>query len=164
MRWHSRTRPFAVALLLAGCGSIGGIIDDDTPSDPAVAAIARLTGQGFTITSDGRATGEPVALRYDGLPGRVVACAPSGGRAAVTDQSGTATTPDGRYAVTQAGHVAAYVIVTPDGGLRGLYVNDVTRLVASADGTVLARQIETIEFPPGGSARFGNGVTCQPAP
>jgi hypothetical protein len=121
-----------------------------------------LVGQGFVIVSDGRASAEATALRYQGGPAPVLTCQPPGGRAAAGEQSGSASSPDGRYTITQAGQVTAYVIVTPEGGLRGLYVNHLVRLVATSDGTVVARQLEKIEFPPGGSARFGNGVTCRP--
>lgn len=153
----------AAGLLLAGCGTVDGLLGEAPPSDPAEAQIARFTGQGFTLVSDGRSSGGPSALRYQGSPDGVIACAPSGGSPTPTDQAGNATTADGRYTVIQSGHVAAYVIVTPEGGLRGLYVNDLLRRVTTSDGTLVARQLETIEFPPGGSGRFSGGLTCRPA-
>jgi hypothetical protein len=145
-----------LALVLTGCG-----VGERAPKDPVEAQIARLTEQGFTIVSDGRSTGAPTALRYQGTPEAVITCQREGGRSAATDQSGTAASSDGRYTVTQAGEVAAYVIVAPSGDLRGLYINDVVRTVATSGGNVVARQLEKIEFPPGNSGRFRNGVSCQ---
>ena len=54
------------------------------------------------------------------------------------------------------------MIVAPTGDLRGTYVNSLARTVAASDGTVVAKQLETIEFAPGGAGTFRNGVTCQP--
>lgn len=100
-------------------------------------------------------------LRFQGDPASVIECQPSGGRMAATDQSGSAPTADGQHVVTQKGEVAAYLIVVDGGGLRGIYVNSLYRTVAAADGRLVANQIETISFEPGGHAAFRNGVTCQ---
>lgn len=143
-----------LGLALAACG-------ENTPSDPAEAAIARLSGQGFAIVSDGRGAGQPTALQYEGPPAAVTACGPAGGRAGPTDLAGTASSADGRYAVTQTGQAAAYVIVGPAGETRGIYIVSVERSVATADGVPVARQVEKIEFPPGGAGQFRNGVSCQ---
>ena len=147
-----------LALVLAGCG---GGVPGTKPKDPAEAQVARLTGQGFTVVSNGLASGGPAVLRYQGSPAAVIACG-SGGKAKATDQSGTATSSDGLYTVTQTGQVAAYVIVSPSGDLRGTYVNSLARTVAAGDGTVVAKQLETIQFPTGGAGTFRNGLTCQP--
>lgn len=146
-------------LALAGCG-LG--VSGAKPEDPAEAQVARLTEQGFTVVSNDLGTGGPAVLRYKGSPATVVACGSGGGKVGPTDQSGTATSSDGLYTVTQTGQVAAYLIVAPTGGLRGTYVNSLARTVATSDGTVVARQLETIQFPPSGAGTFRNGLTCQP--
>ena len=145
----------ALSLGLAACGA-------KTPSDPADAQIARLVSQGFRIVSDGRDSGAPTALQYDGTPLAVITCAPPGGRAGPTDLAGSATSADGRFTVAQTGAVDAYVIVAPDGQSRGVYVTSVQRSVAASGGAPVAKQVEKIEFPPGGAGQFRNGVTCQP--
>jgi hypothetical protein len=145
-----------LALAVSGCGGVPG----GEPQDPGEAQIARLTGQGFTVISDDRSSGGPAVLRYQGSPAGVIACQSGGGRASATDQSGTATSSDGLYTVSQTGQVAAYLIVDPTGGLRGTYVNTLSRTVASG-GIMVAKQLETIQFPPGGAGTFRNGVTCQ---
>jgi hypothetical protein len=146
--------PFAVTL--AAC--TGGARE---PEDPESAHVSRLLEQGFAIVSDGRADSAPTALRYQGNPAPVVACQADGGRFRATDQAGSATTPDGRFVVEQAGEVAAYVIVADSGGLRGVYENHVLRNVSTPDGRLVARQLEKIEFAPTGTGRFRNGVTCR---
>ena len=151
-------------LTLAACGAALPDLPGGTPDDPAEAQVARLVGQRFTIVSDQRSAGGPAALRFEGSPAAVLTCDTAGGRAAATDQSGSASSDDGRYVVNQTGRVAAYVVVLPTASLRGIYVNDLSRTVTTSDGTVVARQVETIEFAPGGSGRFRNGVTCQPKP
>lgn len=152
------------ALALAACGASIPEIPGGTPDDPVEAQIARLVEQGFTVVSDQRSSGGPTALQFQGSPAAVLTCQPAGGRTAATDQAGSAPSADGRYVVTQAGTASAYIIVLPNAGLRGLYINDLSRTVTTSGGTVVARQAETIEFPPGGSGRFRNGVTCQPKP
>ena len=146
-----------LALVLAGCG---GGIPGTAPKDPAEAQVARLTGQGFTVISNRLASGGPAVLSYQGSPAAVIACG-SGGKAKATDQSGTATSADGLYTVTQTGQLAAYLIVGPTGDLRGTYVNSLARTVATSDGTLVARQLETVQFPPEGAGTFRNGMTCQ---
>ena len=149
-------------LALAACGASIPEIPGGAPDDPLEAQIARLVGQGFTVVSDQRGSGGATALQFRGNPAAVLTCDAAGGRSAATDQTGSAPSADGRYVVSQTGTVSAYVLVLPTAGLRGIYINDLSRTVTTSDGSVVARQVETIEFPPGGSGQFRNGVTCQP--
>ncbi|MFO1106667.1 MAG: hypothetical protein U1E34_11245 [Amaricoccus sp.] len=149
-------------LLLALLGlAVGCAPTAKTPADPESAAVERLVAQGFTLVSDGRGQPGSSVLRFQGDPASVIECQPPGGRMAATDQSGSAPTADGQHVVTQKGEVAAYLIVVDGGGLRGIYVNSLYRTIAATDGRLVASQIETISFEPGGRAAFRNGVTCQ---
>lgn len=162
---HSSKVSRSAAALLALVGLAAGCAPTaKAPADPESAAVERLVAQGFTLAADGRGQPASTILRYQGDPAAVLQCQAPGGRMAATNQTGTAPTADGQYAVTQKGEVAAYLIVTDTGGLRGLYVNSLYRTVATTEGRVVANQIEKIEFAPGSTATFRNGVTCQAKP
>ena len=140
-------------LPLSGCAElIGG------PEGITAGSLAR---KGFEVSSDGRWTEAPTAMRYSGDPAGVITCGGSSATAAAdSNQVATFTTEDGLTG-RQSGHVDAYVIIDNDGSLRGLYHNQIVREVTTSSGRVVERQIDFIKFPPGGCGRFRNGVECQ---
>lgn len=141
-------------LLVPGCtdytGGTGGSED---------AVVSNLAGKGFTLVADGRGTEAGSAMRFAGSPVAVVSCAQNGRAFPSADLSKSITTSAGLKA-SQTGHVDAYLVISNEGALSGLYSVQTVREVRAPSGKLAGREIDTVEFAPGASGRFRNGMTC----
>ena len=156
---RSTSPRFAKAVVICSLLPLGACAE--LIGGPEGTAVGKLARKGFKITSDGRQSEAPTAMRYSGDPAGIIICSGSGSSAsAEANQAATIKTEDGLTG-SQSGHVDAYVIVDNDGSLRGLYHNQIVREVRTSSGRVVGRQIDFVKFPPGGTGRFRNGVECQ---
>ncbi len=126
------------------------------------AVVNRLAAQGFTLVSDGRANDHATALSYSGTPGAIIECKKSGDQFSRVARPGAIRTTDG-LSGKESMRVDAYVIVDNNGQRRGVYSSTIVREIRTLSGKLLGREIETVDFKPGATGRFKNGLACRAA-
>ena len=160
MALHGKLRftitAFALGAALAGCTNFP--IQEMSEAEH----VARLTSQGFELTADGRNSAADSALRYKGSPTPVIRCIREDGSDMDLSPIIGPLNLIGRPAeLVQDGQVNAMVIAQDNGRVRGTYFYTVERRIFQ-DRKLAGAELETIEFPPDGSAVMSNKTTCGP--
>ncbi len=146
----------ALGVVLAGCTSFP--IQQMSEAEH----VSRLTGQGFTLVSDGRANNAPSVLQYSGPAAPVIRCFRGDETKVDLNARDTVVSSEaGKLRLVQKGQVNARVVAGQNGTVSGAYFYTVNRQVFQGR-KIAGSELETIEFAPDASASLADGARCGP--